>query len=121
MTSLPTNTARKLHGTFEIDEGGRISYFFSAFDTNETNRQMIGRSFYDYLQNISVNDELEWKIKTFIAGSASTDSFNIDYFFEGFRQKVLVLLARVRKRGHHNQQDLIVIDIKPEQKAISFS
>lgn len=121
MTQLPINTARKLHGTFEIDEDGKISYFFSAFDTSETNRQMVGQDFYDYLQNVSVGDQLEGKIKTFIAGSASTDSFNIDYVFEGFRQKVLVLLARIRKRIHDGKQDLIVIDIKPEQRLPDFS
>lgn len=121
MFSSPTNTTHKLQGTYEIDEDGLIIYFFSASSTDEENQRMIGQSFYDYLEILPVSDELERRIKIFIAGSASTDSFDFDCVFQGVRQKVLVLLARIRKKVHNGKQDLIVIDIKPEPKTTDFS
>lgn len=111
----------KLQGTYEIDEDGILSYFFSAFRTDEENQQMIGQTFYGYLKRLSVNNELERRIKTFVAGSASTDSFYFEQVTNGFKQKLLVLLARVRKKGEERIQDLIVIDIKPETKSIDFN
>lgn len=113
MPELPTNSANRLQGTYEIDITGEIKYFFAAFESKEKIGSMTGKNFYVYLQSLSINPELENRIKTFLSSSPPTDSFNFEYIDEGIERKTLVLLARIRSQIHPDQ-DLFVIDIKPE-------
>lgn len=117
MTSVQTDTVQRLNGTYEIDKSGVIRYFFSAFETDAAIAQMVGRDFYDELQLIKNGDELREKVKAFLSAPTSTDSFNFICQYPKFAQRIIVLLAKIREKNFDAQEDLIIIDLKPDYTA----
>ena len=112
--SISLLTAEELFGLFELDKIGTVLYYRvePGGEPGATPPDMAGHNFYDEVAPFENVEEFRRCVTEFTQGASPADSFNFDCRYEGWGERVKVLMARICERVNQSKTKSILVHFR---------
>src|SRR4051794_23040076 len=112
--SISLLKAEQLFGLFELDASGTVLYYRTepVGERSVTPPDMAGHNFYDEVAPFENIEEFRRCVTAFTQGASPADSFNFDCRYEGWGERVKVLLARICERVNQSETKSVLVHFR---------
>jgi hypothetical protein len=105
-------TERRLPGLVELDSKGTVLFFAWIDELSQSQTDLVGRNFFSEVAPFENVAELRGYFETFHRGRSPTNHFHFNCEFVDGRERVRVMLARLREKHNPTHPGAVLMYIR---------